>query len=112
MSSARAAEDELQQSVMLSAEDADYETADQGSDSLTDTRRSKSRGVNGNNGGAGSGSSLEDPEDGESEDRDASGEEVYDDVDASGDEEIDLEPQPLANGATADDVSQESESEE
>ncbi|KAH8176865.1 MOZ/SAS family protein [Sarocladium implicatum] len=112
MSSARAAEDELQQSVMLSAEDAEYETADQGSDSVTNTRRPRSRGVNSNDRDHGSGSSLEDPEDGDSEDRDASGEEIYDDVDASGDEEIDLEPRPLANGAAEDEDSQGSESDE
>jgi histone acetyltransferase SAS3 len=112
MSSARAAEDELQQSVLLSAEDAEYETADQGNDDSTKRAESRARGVNGDAEASGSDSSLGDPEDAESEDRDASGEEVEDDIDASGDDEIDLVPQHPQNGVTDDGGSEESESED
>ncbi|KAK0382804.1 hypothetical protein NLU13_9899 [Sarocladium strictum] len=112
MSSARAAEDELQQSVLLSAEDAEYEIAEQGNEASAVRAESHAHGINGDTEPTGSDSSLGEPEDAESEDRDASGEEVEEDVDASGDDEIDLVPQHAHHAATDEDGSEASDSDD
>lgn len=92
MASAQAMEEELQQSVMVSDEDAEYETA--GDISTMNAMRSDALGAN-----MGAGGATGDMGDAELSDRDASGEEL--DIDAEGEEDNDflLDQQISVNNA-------------
>jgi histone acetyltransferase SAS3 len=100
---AQAAEAELQQSVMLSEDEADYEPTEQAAAgrSLHDTDPGGL--MKGDTEGSASESSLEDLDDMDVEDRDASGEEAEDDIDAEGEED---EPGPRGAMASDDDEGQ------
>ncbi|KAJ3531182.1 hypothetical protein NM208_g8991 [Fusarium decemcellulare] len=89
MVSAKVMEDELQQSVMVSDEDVEYDTA--GETSMKNAMASE-----GVEAIAGAGGAAEDNEDAELSDRDASGEEELD-VDAEGEEDNDFMLHPQAS---------------